>query len=125
MKFYNPGKTTVFNAQVDNIFYKSEIDEYLNTIFNLQTNLSQREEEMRLLQEKNKNLENQLENIKQKTGYKNKEKIERLNNEDSSVKNSINNIDDLFKSTLLSQKNKEIEKKIKNSKNLEKIQEEK
>ena len=124
LKFYNPGKTTVFNAQVDNIFYKSEIDEYLNTIFNLQTNLSQREEEMRLLQEKNKNLENQLENIKQKTGYKNKEKIERLNNEDSSVKNSINNIDDLFKSTLLSQKNKEIEKKIKNSKNLEKLQEE-
>ena len=122
--YFNPGKTTVFNAQMDNFKYKSEIDEYLNSIWNLQENLSKREEEMRLLQEKNKNLENELESIKNATGYKNSKKNRKSDNAQSQVKNSINNMDDLYKSTIISQKNKEIEKKIKQSMNLEKIQEE-
>ena len=122
--YFNPGKTTVFNAQMDNSKYKSEIDEYLNSIWNLQENLSKREEEMRLLQEKNKNLENELENIKNATGYKNSKKNRKSDNAQSQFKNSINNMDDLYKSTIISQKNKEIEKKIKQSMNLEKIQEE-
>ena len=126
LKFFSPGETTVFKAQVDNILYKSEIDEYLNSIWNLQENLSKREEEMRLLQEQNKQLENELENVKRETKYKSKEKSinESLNSQSSKVKNSINNMDDLYKSTLISQKNKEIEKKIKQSTNLEKIKEE-
>ena len=125
IKYFHPGETTVFKAQVDNILYKSEIDEYLNSIWNLQENLSKREEEMRLLQEQNKQLENELENVKRQTGYKNKEKDvnEKINNESSIIKNSINNMNDLYKSTLISQKNKEIEKKIKESQNLEKIKE--
>ena len=109
---------------MDNFKYKSEIDEYLNSIWNLQENLSKREEEMRLLQEKNKNLENELETIKNATGYKNSKKNRKSDNAQSQVKNSINNMDDLYKSTIISQKNKEIEKKIKQSMNLEKIQEE-
>ena len=106
IKYFNPGETTVFKAQVDNILYKSEIDEYLNSIWNLQENLSKREEEMRLLQEQNKQLENELENVKRQTGYKNKEKDlnEKINNESSIIKNSINNMNDLYKSTLISQK---------------------
>ena len=126
LKFFSPGETTVFKAQVDNILYKSEIDEYLNSIWNLQENLSKREEEMRLLQEQNKQLENELENVKRETKYKSKEKSinESLNSQSSKVKNSINNMDDLYKSTLISQKNKEIERKIKQSTNLEKIKEE-
>ena len=67
---------------MDNILYKSEIDEYLNSIWNLQENLSKKEEEMRLLQEQNKQLENELENVKRQTGYKNNEKDlnEKFNN---------------------------------------------
>ena len=124
LKYFNPGKTTVFNAQMENFKYKSEIDEYLNSIWQLQENLSKREEEMRLLQEKNKKLEDELENIRRVTGYKNKDINKKYNNEQSEVKNSIKNMDDLYKSTIISQKNKEIEKKLKKSNNLEKIKEE-
>ena len=124
LKYFAPGKTTVFNAQIENIKYKSEIDEYANSIWQLQESLSKREEEMRLLQEKNKNLENELENIKRETKYKSKDNNKRSNYEQSDVKNSINNMDDLYKSTIISQKNKEIEKKVKQSMNLEKIKEE-
>ena len=42
IKQFNPGKSTVFNAQFENMKFKSEIDEYLNTIWELQTNLSQK-----------------------------------------------------------------------------------
>ena len=125
IKQFNPGKSTVFNAQFENMKFKSEIDEYLNTIWELQTNLSQKEEEMRLLLEKNKKLEEELENIRNNTGYTNqesssKEKSELKNQE---MNNSIRNIDDLYKSTLIAQKNKEIESKVK-QKNLEKIKKE-
>lgn len=57
------GTSTIVKAQEDNIKYKSEIDEYLSTIWELQTNLSQKEEEIRVLTEKNKKLENELKNL--------------------------------------------------------------
>lgn len=57
------GTSTIVKAQEDNIKYKSEIDEYLSTIWELQTNLSQKEEEIRVLAEKNKKLENELKNL--------------------------------------------------------------
>ena len=122
---FNPGNTTVFNAQIENFKYKSEIDEYLNSIWELQTKLSEKEEEMRLILEKNKKLENELENIKNSTGYKNKEKTLKINNlEKSEVSNSINNMNDLYKSTIISQKNKEIESKLRQNINLERTQQE-
>ena len=74
-----PGETTIYNAQLQNMIYKSEIDEYLNRIWDLQTNLSQKEEDMRILKEKNNKLENELENLKNEIN-KNKE-IKELKNE--------------------------------------------
>ena len=78
IKYFNPGKTTIFKAQLENFQYQSEIDEYLNTIFDLQTKLSQKEEEMRVLSEKNKSLEDQVQNLS-KNSSKN------INNEEKKI----------------------------------------
>ena len=131
IKYFNPGKTTIFKAQLENFQYQSEIDEYLNTIFDLQTKLSQKEEEMRVLSEKNKSLEDQVQNLSKNSSknINNEEKNEKKEipmNKKSDEQNPILNMDDLYKSTILSQANKAVEQRVKNSINinLEKKEEE-
>ena len=122
LKKFNPGKSTVFNAQMDNFKYKSEIDEYLTTIFDLQTKLSEKEEEIRILSEKNKTLENQVQNLKHSSQNLNDEKIEEkkgnIDKKNSDEKNSILNMDDLYKNTIIAQTNKVVEKRVKKSLNI-------
>ena len=121
LKYFNPGKSTVFNAQIDNFKYKSEIDEYLSTIFDLQTKLSQTEEDMRILSEKNKSLENQVENLKNSAqNLNNAQKEEKKDSNDkkkSDEQNSILNMDDLYKNTIISQTKKVVEQRVKKSLN--------
>ena len=127
------GSTTIFNFQVDNIKYKSEIDEYLSTIWELQTNLSLKEEEIRALQEKNKNLENDLYLLK-KENEKYKKKYEKNNNEDEMKKSNekesdnlsfsrIKTIQDLYRSTVIQSTERKIRNKIKQTVNLNIISE--
>ena len=122
LKKFNPGKSTVFNAQMDNFKYKSEIDEYLTTIFDLQTKLSEKEEEIRILSEKNKTLENQVQNLKHSSQNLNDEKIEEkkgnIDKKNSDEKNSILNMDDLYKNTIIAQTNKVVEQRVKKSLNI-------
>jgi len=123
IKYFNPGKTTIFKAQLENFQYQSEIDEYLNTIFDLQTKLSQKEEEMRVLSEKNKSLEDQVQNLSKNSSknINNEEKNEKKEipiNKKSDEQNPIFNMDDLYKSTILSQANKAVKKRVKNSINI-------
>ena len=122
LKKFNPGKSTVFNAQMDNFKYKSEIDEYLTTIFDLQTKLSEKEEEIRILSEKNKTLENQVQNLKHSSQNLNVEKIEEkkgnIDKKNSDEKNSILNMDDLYKNTIIAQTNKVVEQRVKKSLNI-------
>ena len=121
LKYFNPGKSTVFNAQIENFKYKSEIDEYLSTIFDLQTKLSQTEEDMRILSEKNKSLENQVENLKNSAQNLNNEKKEEKKDSNDQKKsdeqNSILNMDDLYKNTIISQTKKVVEQRVKKSLN--------
>ena len=120
IKYFNPGKTTIFKAQLENFQYQSEIDEYLNTIFDLQTKLSQKEEEMRVLSEKNKSLEDQVQNLS-KNSSKN------INNEEKNEKKEIpiNKKSD-EQNPILNMANKAVEQRVKNSINinLEKKEEE-
>ena len=123
IKYFNPGKTTIFKAQLENFQYQSEIDEYLNTIFDLQTKLSQNEEEMRVLSEKNKSLEDQVQNLSKNSSknINNEEKNEKKEipiKKKSDEQNPILNMDDLYKSTILSQANKAVEQRVKNSINI-------
>ena len=131
------GSTTLFNFQSDNIKYKSEIDEYLSTIWELQTNLSLKEEEIRVLKEKNRNLEDDLnlikkENEKFKKKYESKkddEEIQKPNeNESNNIKNNeslsrIKTIQDLYRSTVIQNTERKIRNKIKQSVNLNIISE--
>ena len=96
-KIKNPGlygSTTVFNMASDNAKFKSEIDEYLNSIWELQTYLSLKEEEIRVLTEKNKQLENELNNLKEELKDKenqneNKNENDYNENENINIKESI------------------------------------
>ena len=105
-KIKNPnilGTTTIVKAQEDNIKYKSEIDEYLSTIWDLQTNLSQKEEEIRVLAEKNKKLENELKNLQNE------------NEKNNNLQQSIFDMEDLYKTTVIAKTKIKIKNKIKNS----------
>ena len=115
------GSTTVFNIQSDNVKYKSEIDEYLNTIWELQTNLSLREEENRILLEKNKELESQLNSLKEDKN-ENNNNIEFSNNMNV-LQSGIFNIKDLYSSTVIQNTKKKVKKKIKETVNLNVISE--
>ena len=119
IKLFNPGESTVYNIQIDNLQKKSEIDEYLTRIFDLQTNLSQREEEVRVLTEKNKQLENQLNDLKKSakifTNDENNENHKEKKEKKSKMENSIRNINDLYKNTFMAQANKAVEEKVKQS----------
>ena len=98
-----PGNTTVVKYQTDNIKYKSEIDEYLNTIWELQTNLSKKEEEIRVLLENNKKLEKELKILQSEKEAQNKNKDIKDDNiikqpkKQNNLNNSICNINDLYK----------------------------
>ena len=112
MKVKNPnilGTTTIVRAQEENIKFKSEIDEYLSTIWDLQNNLSQKEEEIRVLAEKNKKLENELKNL-QKNNQKKEEE-----NKNKNLQQSIFDMEDLYKSTVIAKTKIKIKNKIKNS----------
>ena len=111
------GSTTIF----DNGKYKSEIDEYLNTIWELQTNLSLKEEENRILLEKNKKLENEL-NILKENKNENNNNIDVSNNMNIS-QSGILNIKDLYSSTVIQNIKKKVKKKIKETVNLNVISE--
>ena len=116
IKSFNPGESTVFNIQIDNIQKKSEIDEYLTRIFDLQTNLSQKEEEVRVLTEKNKQLENTLNDLQKNAKiFTNDENDKNQKEKKSYMENSIRNINDLYKNTFMAQANKAIEEKVKQS----------
>ena len=124
------GDTTFVNIQSDNIKYKDEINEYLNRIWELQTNLSLKEEEIRVLSEKNKELENNIKLIKEENSQKtiqNSENdfilLDSKNNNDNPLSNSIMNFDDLVRSTVLKKKEKDLKQKIKNCINLNIISE--
>ena len=114
---FNPGKSTVFNVQFDNLKYKSEIDEYLNQIFDLQTILSQKEEDIRIISEQNKKLTEELENLRGEKCFTNESVKEEQKDKKSEIKESIRNLEDLYKSSLLSQAKSKIEKKVKQSMN--------
>ena len=114
---FNPGKSTVFNVQFDNLKYKSEIDEYLNQIFDLQTILSQKEEDIRIISEKNKKLTEELENLRGEKCFTNESVKEEQKDKKSEIKESIRNLEDLYKSSLLSQAKSKVEKKVKQSMN--------
>ena len=117
LKNFNPGKSTVFNAQIENLKYKSEIDEYLTTIFDLQTKLSEKEEEIRILSEKNKALENQVQNLKHSSQNIKDEKKDNVDKKNSDEKNPILNMDDLYKNTIIAQSKKVLEQRVKKSLN--------
>ena len=125
-KTKNPGifgSTTVFNIQTDNAKFKSEIDEYLNRIWELETNLSLKEEEMRALSEKNKKLEEDNRLLKEKINDEKEEEI--INEEENKIKSSkIFNLDDLYKSTVIQNTERKIKNKIKQTINLNIISEE-
>ena len=131
-KIKNPGifgSTTVLNFQKDNIKYKSEIDEYLNTIWELQTNLSLKEEENRYLMEKIKQLENEKENLQNNINENNKDKDKEKENEPekiekSNIGQSILNMDDLYRSTVIQKTNVKIKKILKETININVITEE-
>ena len=134
-KFKNdfiPGNTTLYNVQINNLKYQSEIDEYLNRIWDLQTNLSQKEEDIRILNEKNVKLEKEIKNLKNEINKENKEIKkkenieENINESKKEFNNSICNMDDLYKNTIISQTNKKIKSNLlNNKKNEEKKKEEK
>ena len=113
------GTSTIVKAQEDNIKYKSEIDEYLSTIWELQTNLSQKEEEIRVLTEKNKKLENELKNLQNENEKFNQKKKPSINeeNKNNNLQQSIFDMEDLYKSTVISKTKIKIKNKIKNSVN--------
>ena len=113
------GTSTIVKAQEDNIKYKSEIDEYLSTIWELQTNLSQKEEEIRVLTEKNKKLENELKNLQNENEKFNQKKKPSINeeNKNNNLQQSIFDMEDLYKSTVISKTKIKIKNKIKNSAN--------
>ena len=116
------GSTTIFNIQTDNVKYKSEIDEYLNRIWELETNLSLKDEEMRILSEKNKKLEEDNRLLKEKNNINEKE--EKDNEEENQIKSSrIFNLEDLYKSTVIQNTEKKIKNKIKQTINLNVITE--
>ena len=120
IKSFNPGESTVYNIQIDNLKKQSEIDEYLTRIFDLQTNLSQKEEEVRVLTEKNKQLESKLTDLKKNSKlFTNEENNININKEEkkSQIENSIKNVDDLYKNTFMAQANKALEEKVKQSLN--------
>ena len=133
-KIKNPGifgDTTIINIQTDNIKYKDEINEYLNRIWELQTSLSLKEEEIRVLSEKNKELETNLKLLKEEKAQsqtdneKNENDFMILDSTDNNriINNSIINFDDLMRSTVLKNKEKDIKKKIKKTVNLNIISE--
>ena len=119
-----PGNTTVVKYQTDNIKYKSEIDEYLNTIWELQTNLSKKEEEIRVLLENNKKLEKELKILQNEKEAQNKNKDIKDDNiikqpkEQNNLNNSICNINDLYKSTIINITKRKIKKRVEDSINL-------
>ena len=113
------GSTTIFNMQTDNVKYKSEIDEYLNRIWELETNLSLKDEEMRILSEKNKKLEENNRLLKEKNKNNEKEGEDEKDEEQKQIKSSkIFNLDDLYKSTIIQKTEKKIKNKIKQTINL-------
>ena len=133
-KIKNPGifgDTTIINIQTDNIKYKDEINEYLNRIWELQTSLSLKEEEIRVLSEKNKELETNIKLLKEEKAQsqtdneKNENDFMILDSTDNNriINNSIINFDDLMRSTVLKNKEKDIKKKIKKTVNLNIISE--
>ena len=115
------GSTTIFNIQTDNVKYKSEIDEYLNRIWELETNLSLKDEEMRILSEKNKKLEEDNRLLKEKN---NNDEKEEKDEEENQIKSSrIFNLEDLYKSTVIQNTERKIKNKIKQTINLNVITE--
>jgi len=119
-KIKNPnilGTTTIVRAQEENIKYKSEIDEYLSTIWELQTNLSRKEEEIRVLAEKNKKLENELKNLKNENEKFSQKSNQSRNdeNKNNNLQQSIFDMEDLYKSTVIAKTKIKIKNKIKNS----------
>ena len=122
------GSTTVFNIQTDNAKYKSEIDEYLNRIWELETNLSLKDEEMRILSEKNKKLEEEKRILEEERKNNNKENNKSENENDENKENPIKssrifNLNDLYKSTIIQNTEKKMRNKIKQSLNLNIISE--
>ena len=118
------GSTTIFNIQTDNVKYKSEIDEYLNRIWELETNLSLKDEEMRILSEKNKKLEEDNRLLKEKNNNDEKEEKDEKDEEENQIKSSrIFNLEDLYKSTVIQNTERKIKNKIKQTINLNVITE--
>ena len=118
------GSTTIFNIQTDNVKYKSEIDEYLNRIWELETNLSLKDEEMRILSEKNKKLEEDNRLLKERNNNDEKEEKDEKDEEENQIKSSrIFNLEDLYKSTVIQNTERKIKNKIKQTINLNVITE--
>ena len=142
------GNISVYNNKTDNTKNKSEQEEISKLIWEFQTNLSIKDEQIRILEEKNKQLENEINLLKEKLGIKNDDNKDNNNNNDLNLFNEeknennggddvldtdnnneksekILNMKDLYSSTVLQKKNKEIENKIKEStiiKNRKKIE---
>ena len=134
MKIKNQGiyrNISIYNNKTDKAIDKSEIDEISRTIWELETNLSLKDEEIRILKEKNKQLENELNLLKEKLNdnsniKKNNESnlLHEEENENSdeldkdksnNESQSIFNMKDLYRSTVLKKKNEKIKNKIKES----------
>ena len=131
------GNISVYNNKTDNTKNKSEQEEISKLIWEYQTNLSIKDEQIRILEEKNKQLENEINLLKEKLGIKNDDNKDNNNNDlnlfneeknennggddvldtdnNNEKSEKILNMKDLYSSTVLQKKNKEIENKIKES----------
>ena len=129
-KMKNPGiygSTTVMDFQFENIKHKTEIDEHLKTIWEMQTTISLKEEAIRELEEKNKKLEEELKLLKEEKKENNRDENKEKDNlnelEDDNIKGSIMNMNDLYKTTILSNSKNKIKKRLKDSTNFNFISE--
>ena len=129
-KMKNPGiygSTTVMDFQFENIKHKTEIDEHLKTIWEMQTTISLKEEAIRELEEKNKKLEEELKLLKEEKKENNRDENKEKDNlnelEDDNIKGSILNMNDLYKTTILSNSKNKIKKRLKDSTNFNIISE--
>ena len=134
MKIKNQGiyrNISIYNDKTDKAEDKSEIDEISRTIWELEANLSLKDEEIRILEEKNKQLENELNLLKEKLNdnsnikknnesnllheeeNENSDELDKDKSNDASQ--SIFNMKDLYRSTVLKKKNEKIKNKIKES----------
>ena len=83
------GNISVYNNKTDNTKNKSEQEEISKLIWEYQTNLSIKDEKIRILEEKNKQLENEINLLKEKLGIKNDDNKDNNNNDLKLMKKKI------------------------------------